>query len=244
MRKPTFVGASIVAFCLSASMFSMFLYLTLYMQNIARLLAASGRPALPADHPAVVLRCAALSGSLTERVPVRLLLGGGLGLVGVGPAAHDAGCSPARRGRTLLPGFLLAGAGIGLTNPAIASAAVGVVRPAADRHGLGHQQHVPAGRASRRASPALGAIFQSSVTGRVADALAASGRAPAGVRLPRAEILVQGDPRVVGPLRQAFLTGYTGALDEILVIAALVALVGAVAALVLVRREDFVAHGH
>ena len=33
-RKPTFVGASIVAFALSASMFAMFLYLTLYMQNI------------------------------------------------------------------------------------------------------------------------------------------------------------------------------------------------------------------
>ncbi|HVS29631.1 MAG TPA: MFS transporter, partial [Solirubrobacteraceae bacterium] len=32
-RKPTFVGASIAAFTLSASMFAMFLYLTLYMQN-------------------------------------------------------------------------------------------------------------------------------------------------------------------------------------------------------------------
>ena len=33
-RKPAFDGASIAAFVLSASMFSMFLYLTLYMQNI------------------------------------------------------------------------------------------------------------------------------------------------------------------------------------------------------------------
>ena len=47
-RKPAFAGASIVAFALSASMFSMFLYLTLYLQNVARLLAAGGRPALPA----------------------------------------------------------------------------------------------------------------------------------------------------------------------------------------------------
>ena len=33
-RKPAFAGASIAAFALSASMFSMFLYLTLYIQNI------------------------------------------------------------------------------------------------------------------------------------------------------------------------------------------------------------------
>src|SRR6185436_10575251 len=31
-RKPSFTGVSIVAFCLSAGMFAMFLYLTLYMQ--------------------------------------------------------------------------------------------------------------------------------------------------------------------------------------------------------------------
>ena len=35
-RKPTFGGASIAAFALSASMFAMFLYLTLYLQNGAR----------------------------------------------------------------------------------------------------------------------------------------------------------------------------------------------------------------
>ena len=33
-RKPAFVGASIAAFALSASMFAMFLYLTLYIQNV------------------------------------------------------------------------------------------------------------------------------------------------------------------------------------------------------------------
>ena len=33
LRKPAFAGASIAAFALSASMFSMFLYMTLYLQN-------------------------------------------------------------------------------------------------------------------------------------------------------------------------------------------------------------------
>ncbi len=35
-RKPSFSGVSIVAFCLSAGMFAMFLYLTLYLQDVLR----------------------------------------------------------------------------------------------------------------------------------------------------------------------------------------------------------------
>ena len=33
-RKPAFNGVSAVAFCLSAGMFAMFLYLTLYIQGV------------------------------------------------------------------------------------------------------------------------------------------------------------------------------------------------------------------
>jgi hypothetical protein len=87
---------------------------------------------------------------------------------------------------------------------------------------------------------ALGAVFQSAVAQKIADALPGGGT---GVRLPPDEILAQGNPRVLGPARDAFLTGWTGALNEILVIAAIIALVGAVASLVLVRSRDFVAHG-
>ena len=64
-RKPAFAGASIVAFAISSSMFSMFLYLTLYIQDVLGYTPAAGRPALPADHAAVVLRRADL------RAPVR-----------------------------------------------------------------------------------------------------------------------------------------------------------------------------
>ena len=59
-RKPSFTGVSIVAFALSAGMFAMFLYLTLYMQGDARLLAARGGPALPAADRALVRRRADL----------------------------------------------------------------------------------------------------------------------------------------------------------------------------------------
>jgi EmrB/QacA subfamily drug resistance transporter len=233
-RKPTFVGVSVVAFVLSASMFAMFLYLTLYMQNVLGYSPLeAGLRFLPITLLSFV--CAAVSGNLTERVPTRLLLGVGLGLVALGLLLMSG--IDAHSGWThLLPGFLLAGAGVGLTNPAIASTAVGVVDPrrtgmAAGINNTFRQVGIATGIAG------LGAIFQSAVSSKIAQ------HVPPGVRLPPAEVLVQGDPRVAGPVRDAFLTGWTGALNEILVIAALVALAGAVSALALVRREDFVTHG-
>jgi MFS family permease len=232
-RKPAFVGVSIVALVLSASMFAMFLYLTLYLQNVLGYSPLeAGLRFLPITLLSFV--CAAVSGNLTERVPTRLLLGVGLGLVAVGLLLMSG--IGAHAGWThLLPGFLLAGAGIGLTNPAIASTAVGVVDPrrsgmAAGINNTFRQVGIATGIAG------LGAIFQSAVASRIAD------QVPPGTRPPPAEVLAQGNPRVLGPARDAFLTGWTGALNEILVIAAVVALAGAVSALALVRRTDFVAH--
>jgi EmrB/QacA subfamily drug resistance transporter len=241
-RNPTFVGASIVAFALSASMFAMFLYLTLFMQNI---LGFGPLDAGLRFLPITILSffAAALSGNLTERVPVRLLLGIGLGLVGVGLLLMS-GLDADSKWTALLPGFLLGGAGVGLTNPAIASTAVGVVeqRRAGMASGVNstfRQVGIATGIAG------LGAIFQSSVTDKILDAIRDSGtQVPAGGKLPPPEALAQGNAKAVpAPLHDAFVTGWTGALNEILIIAGAVALAGAIAALVLVRSKDFVPHG-
>ena len=45
------------------------------------------------------------------------------------------------------------------------------------------------------------------------------------------------------PLREAFVSGWTASLNEILIIAAAIALAGAISALTLVRRRDFVVLG-
>jgi EmrB/QacA subfamily drug resistance transporter len=236
-RKPTFVGAAFVAFALSGSIFAMFLYLTLFMQNI---LGFSPLAAGVRFLPITVLSFffAALSGNLTERVPVRYLLAAGLGLVGVGLLLMT-GLDADSKWTALLPGFVLAGIGVGLTNPAIASAAVGVVDPrragmASGVNSTFRQVGIATGIAG------LGAIFQSVVTGKIVDALGPQG---ANAKLPPAEVLAQGNPAAAGSARDAFITGWTGALNEILVIAAVLALAGAVAALVLVRGKDFVAQG-
>ena len=88
-RRPAFAGASIVAFCVSASMFSMFLYLTLYIQDVLRYgPLQAGLRFLPITLMAFVL--APSPAARRMRVPMRVLLGGGLLLVSVGPAAMTA----------------------------------------------------------------------------------------------------------------------------------------------------------
>lgn len=226
--KRAFTGASIAAFALSASMFSMFLYLTLYIQNALQFAPLqAGLRFLPITLLSFV--AAPIAGRLTERMPVRWLMGGGLTLVGAGlllMARLDAQSA----WTALLPGFLLAGIGIGLTNPPLASTAIGVVPP--QRSGMGsginttfRQVGIAVGIAG------YGAIFQALLEHKL----------PGG---PSGDVLASGSARVLGPGREVeFLTGYTSALNVLLMLSAGVALLGALAAFTLVRQSDFVAHG-
>ncbi len=227
-RKRAFTGAAIAAFALSASMFSMFLYLTLYIQNALQYEPLqAGLRFLPIT--LLSFLAAPISGRLTERVPVRFLMGGGLTLVGIGlllMARLDADSA----WTALLPGFLVAGVGIGLTNPPLASTAIGVVPP--QRSGMGsginttfRQVGIAVGIAG------YGAIFQRLLEGKL----------PGG---PPGDVLASGSARVLGPGREAeFLAGYTSALNELFVVGGVVALLGALAAFTLVRQSDFVAQG-
>jgi EmrB/QacA subfamily drug resistance transporter len=81
-RKPAFTGVSVVAWALSAGMFAMFLYITLYIQNV---LGYSPLEAGVRFIPLTLLSffVSPIAGKLSARVPARLLLGLGLGLVGV-----------------------------------------------------------------------------------------------------------------------------------------------------------------
>jgi EmrB/QacA subfamily drug resistance transporter len=243
-RKPAFAGASIAAFSLSASMFAMFLYLTLYIQNILGFSPLeAGLRFLPLTLLSFIV--APISGRLSERVPVRVLLGGGLLAVGIGLALMG-GLSTDSKWTSLLAGFVLAGAGIGLVNPALASTAIGVVPPARSGMASGinntfRQVGIATGVA------ALGAIFQHRVQSKVVELLSStpeSGRSHAIADMVgngQAEEAVRSAPPstrgvVADAARQAFVSG----LNEILVVGALLALAGAGLAFLLVRRRDFV----
>src|SRR5256714_3976793 len=110
-RKPAFNGVSAVAFALSASMFAMFLYLTIYIQGILRFSPLeAGVRFLPLTLLSFFVAPVAARLS-AERVPIRVLLGGGVATVRVGLALLH-GVTPHSSWTHLLPGFLVAGVGI------------------------------------------------------------------------------------------------------------------------------------
>src|SRR5213075_1517222 len=123
-RKPSFTGAAIVGFALSASMFSMFLYLTLYMQNI---LGYSPLEAGVRFLPTTLLSffVAPIAGRLADRgVPVRVLLGFGMLLVSAGMLLQ-AGLDAHSHWTHFLPGFIAGGIGVGMINPPLAQTQLG-----------------------------------------------------------------------------------------------------------------------
>src|SRR4051794_8159623 len=165
-RRPAFVGAQTTAFAISASMFAMFLYLTLYLQNILHLSPLeTGVRFLPLS--VVSFFAAPLAGRLTGHVPIRALLAFGLALNALAMWSMSR-VDVDSHWTVLLPGFLLAGVGIGFVNAPLATTAVSTVR--VERAGMAsginntfRQIGIATGIA------ALGAIFASKTGGRHAS---------------------------------------------------------------------------
>jgi predicted MFS family arabinose efflux permease len=241
-RKPAFDGASLAAFVLSGSMFAMFLYLTFYIQNqLGYSALESGLRFLPVTVLSFI--AAPISGKLAERFGVRWFVGGGLLAVGLGLLLMS-GLDASDGWTALLPGFAAAGIGIGMCNPALATAAVGIVSPvragmASGVNSTFRQVGIATGIA------AWGALFTHIVNGKAGEfARAVGGQVPKGQEGSFSDFISFGIYKRLGdaaldPGRAAFLDG----LNEILVIAGVVAVVGAVACMILIRPKDFVAHG-
>ncbi len=246
-RKPTFGGASLVAFTLSSSMFAMFLYLTLYLQTLLGLSPLqTGLRFLPTT--VVMFFVAAASGNLSARVPVRLLLSAGLVLVGAG-LLMMRGLTASSHWTALLAGFVVAGVGVGLVNPALASTAIGVVAP--QRSGMAsginstfRQVGIATGIA------VLGAIFESAISSRLAPKLAGSSAAGHAGQIAHA-VAAGGTQTVIhsvppGQRQEAIAaihTAFASAMNDILLVGAVIAFAGAVLGLLLVRGSDFVTYG-
>ena len=247
-RKPTFAGASIVAFALSASMFAMFLYIVLYIQNILGYTPfEAGLRFLPLS--VVSFFVAPLAGKLSTRLPARVLMGGGMVVVGVGLLLMH-GIDDNSDWTALLAGFIVAGAGIGIVNPNLAQAAIAVVEPRKSGMASGinstfRQVGIATGIAG------LGAVFQSHVQDKVMAALShtpvathaaqiAHGVASGGGREAIGGVPAQFRDTVEHAARHAFVSG----LNELFLIGAVVAFLGGALALGLIRQRDFVAPAH
>ena len=124
-RDSSFTGAQLAAFAISASFFALFLYITLYLQQILGLSAIeAGLVYLPGT--LVMLVVSAFTAQVGDRIPARTMIAGGLALVAAGMAAltiADAQSS----WWAVMPGVLLASIGTGFFNPALTNVALGSV---------------------------------------------------------------------------------------------------------------------
>lgn len=243
-RKPTFTGVQIAAFAISGSMFALFLYLTLYLQNYLELSPfEAGLRYLPLT--VVSFFVAGAAGSMLSRVPARLMLAAGLALAGVGLLLMG-GITAQSEWTTLLGGFLVAGAGVGLLNPVIADVAVSVVPSnqsgmAAGINDTFRQVGVAVGIAL------WGAVFigrgSSEIAQLTAGTPAANGDRPrelieAASSGSLDQALAAAPPGARETIANAAGEGFLTGLNEVLLLGALLAFAGALASLWLVRERE------
>jgi EmrB/QacA subfamily drug resistance transporter len=124
-RKPTFNGGLIAAFGLSASIYSLFTYLVLYLQQQLGLSAVQTGVRFLAL-TAAMFAASTIAGRLTSAIPTRLMISGGFVLIGAGVLLMH-GLTAASSWTHLLPGMIVSGAGAGLVTVPLAATAVGVV---------------------------------------------------------------------------------------------------------------------
>jgi MFS family permease len=249
-RRPAVIGSSIVAITLSGSIFALFLYITLYVQDdLGYGPFAAGLRFLPITMLSFIV--APFAGKLSVRIKARYLLGSGLLMVAIGLLLMSH--VHASSGWTvLLPGFIVTGIGIGTVNPVLASAAISVVPP--ERSGMAsganntfRQVGIATGIAG------LGAVFQSQIQQKTLAGLSASpvGRdvlTRGGVALKAA--ITGGGVRAASaaipsaPARAALLHAYQVAFastfSHLMMIGVVVAALGSIGAYALVRDRDFV----
>jgi len=243
-RRRAFTGVQLAAFAISSSVFALFLYLTLYLQNYLGLSPFdAGVRYLPITLASFAV--APIAGVLLSRVQARLMLGVGLAGTGVGLLLMS-GIDAGSEWTTLLGGFLVAGAATGLINPVIADVAVSVVPK--------EQSGMAAGinDTFRQVGVAVGiAVWGAIFVGRGADKVSelAAGTPSASGARPRElveaassgsldQALAAVPPGARHSVSTAAREGFLAGLNDVLTLGALVSLAGAALALWLVRERE------
>jgi EmrB/QacA subfamily drug resistance transporter len=243
-RRRAFTGVQLAAFAVSGSLFALFLYLTLYLQNYLGLSPfEAGLRYLPITLASFI--AAPIAGALLSRVPARLMMSTGLAVGGLGLLLM-AGIGTGDEWTTLLGGFLVAGAGVGLLNPVIADVAVSVVPK--------EQSGMAAGinDTFRQVGVAVGiAVWGAIFVGRGADKVAelAAGTPAASGDRPRQLVeaassgnldhaLAAFPPGARQAVSHAAGEGFLAGLNDVLTLGAVLSFAGAVLALWLVRERE------
>jgi predicted MFS family arabinose efflux permease len=227
-RVPAFVGVSIATFCIGAGMFALFPYLSIYFQDILGY-SPLGAGLLFLPLTVFVFAVPLATRKLAPRAPLRLLLTVGLALVALSLALMY-GLNARSHWTALLPGFIVAGIGIGLANPAIAAAALRVVDPSRTGMASGINN---AFRLSGVAIgvAALGAILERRAATSLGAVLGEHGRSLASAVSSTGTRVAAGRPSLAHPATVAFVSG----LNAVLLVGCVVVALGALAAGLLMR---------
>jgi EmrB/QacA subfamily drug resistance transporter len=242
-RRPAFVGAQVAAIGIAATLFALFLYLTLYFQDVLGFSAfQTGLRLMPIT--VMTFLVAPVAGKLSARVPFRWLIGSGLLVVGVGQLLMH-GVTGTSSWTELLLGFFVAGVGSGMINPPLGALAVGVVEQ--ERSGMGagtNNTFRQVGLATGIA--AYGVLFQNRVSHALTGSLPHLGSAPhhqlvnavssGGIQDALRHVPSGQRHTIDSAARAAFASG----LNELVIVCGVVAIVAGLACFVLIRQRDLV----
>jgi EmrB/QacA subfamily drug resistance transporter len=205
LRTKTVAGANVAGFIMGTAMFSMFLMLTLYMQQVLGYSAMeTGVAYLAVAGTAIIW--SGVAAQLVTRVGVKPVLVSGMTFLTAGLIFFTQVSVGGSYVSDLLPGFLLIGVGIGFSFVPITIAALAGVEPA--EAGLASGLIYT----SQQIGGALGIAALSTIaTTRTGDAVSAGTAVPS-----------------------ALVDGFTDAF----VVGAIIAGIGIVAALTLIRRDE------
>ncbi len=205
LRTKTVAGANVAGFIMGTAMFSMFLMLTLYMQQVLGYSAMeTGVAYLAVAGTAIIW--SGVAAQLVTRVGVKPVLVSGMAFLTAGLIFFTQVSVGGSYVTDLLPGFLLIGVGIGFSFVPITIAALAGVEPA--------EAGLASGliNTSQQIGGALGIAALSTIaTSRTDDAVSAGAAVPS-----------------------ALVDGFTDAF----VAGAIIAGIGIVAALTLIRRDE------
>ncbi|WP_067933593.1 MFS transporter [Alicyclobacillus kakegawensis] len=256
-KNPSFTGAAIAGFTLSAGFYALFFFLTMFFQNRLSFSALdTGLRFLPMS--GLVFVGAPLAGRLTDKIGPKWVLATGMGLLTVGVLlmTRIGSVSTPSEWVWLLPAFIVAGVGNGVVNPPISAIAVGTVEPY--RAGMASG----ANNVCRQVGLAFGIAFLSALLSKRYDTLVQSGvaalRTPGLSDSAKGSIVkgiqsagtiagstgLRGEPNpythnpLFPKLSTLAQTSFATATADILWAAAVTLCVGFVAVVILVRRQD------
>jgi EmrB/QacA subfamily drug resistance transporter len=233
-RSRSFTGIMLGALLLNGAAFAELIYTSLWLQSIGGLSPLqAGCVFIPLS--ALSFGVAAAGGRFLQTMPPRFVLGGGLLLIGIGGlllALVDAHST----WRVLVAGMAVLGAGVGMANPTLASAALAAVPR--ERSGMASGAVNTARQLGFAIGVAvLGTVFTTGAAGALRDAGAAdpSGLASALSAGQASRILAAADPGAQARLADVLGSAYAEGLRDVFLACGAAGIVGGLLVLVLVR---------